>query len=369
MTLTSLFGFRFGASPAEIPEIFPFPYLEKDFITTDIVNIYSRIITDVLERTQGIPEKHLNLLWDNCLASEHQDGLVTMIAKAMAEKKDLFLVFDKALNIIREAKQDERAQIEADYKKKGEHKAESKAGVFITFKKYNRTDMMKIYSALEYCTVASLSKSMNLSKAIQLKLHELRSSTGLTDSNDVKTQAVALACALRDGKDISIDAKDIIETAKPDLTATQSSMEFIVEKRAFYLGLPSSYITGIPPKGLGDTGEGDAKAVERGLKQYYFSIVKPVIEALFENTTTFKSEDFRQITSSLETLKTFELVSGELISQDNKLKLINKLFGFPENEKGDPPEKPDTALNPQGVPPPGGKAPPAPGRPPPPPER
>ncbi len=89
---------------------------------------------------------------------------------------------------------------------------------------------------------------------------------------------------------------------------------------------------------MGDSGEGDAKAVERGLKNYFFSIVKPVLETIFGIKATFKSEDFRQISSSLEALKTFELTSDELISQDNKRIIINKLFGLPEDEKGDPPD-------------------------------
>lgn len=320
---------------AELPFLFPFPFPFNEFVKSDVVNIYTRILTDVLERTEGLKEDFESLLWDNCLGSENPEGLVTLIAKAMHDKSQLFLKYDKSLKVVRKATSDEQSQITADYKARGE----SKAGVFLTFDKYTRTDFVKLYSGLEYCTVASLHKSMNLSKAIQMKFKDLRASTGLNDSADVSKQAVELAQHLSKGRDIALDAGDSIDTAKPDLTATKSSMEFIANKQSFYLGLPASYIVGLQStSSMSDTGKADSKAVERGLRAYYFSIVKPVLEALFDAKTTFKSEDFEMLTTATETLTTFEATSDELISQDNKRKLLNKLFGLPANAKGDKPE-------------------------------
>lgn len=341
-----------------LDEIFKLKLIEKDFVETDAQNIYSRILTDALERTDGIKEDQQKLLWDNCLGNESQDGLVTLIAKAMVQKSKLFLIYDSGLDLIRKATTSEEREIEAAYKAGN---AKTTKGVFITFQNYNRTDMVKLYSTLEYCTVSSLYKSMHLSKAIQMKLANLRSSTGSIDSADVKAQAIEIAKALSGGKDVAIDGEDIIETAKPDLTATNSAMEFINEKRSFYLGMPASWITGEAAKGLGDSGEGDAKQVERGLKNYYFSIIKPVIEKVFDVKTTFKSEDFRQLSTSLELLKTFELTSDELISRENKQGLVNKSFGLPKDAKGDAPAEVDPNA-PPAVTPPGGQ-PPKPGAP------
>ena len=180
---------------------------------------------------------------------------------------------------------------------------------------------------------------MNLSKAIQLKISDLRASVGNVDAADINSQAQSLAKGLGNGKDVLLDAKDSIDTSKPDLTATNSSMEFIAQKRSFYLGMPASWITGLSPKGLGDSGEATAKDVERGLKNYYFAIIKPVIETIFGVKTTFKTEDFFGLSVALETLKTFEVTSDELMSSDNKRVFINKLFGLPDDAKGDKPEK------------------------------
>lgn len=335
MSLATMFSFL-GSSAAdtELPDIFPMPVAQGIFVQTDVHHIYSRILIDVLERTQGIPDEMQMLLWDNCLASESSDGLVSMVSKAMAEKRELFLVYDPSVKLIRKAKPSEEQAIKADYAKQ----AESKVGVYITFKNYNRTDMVKLYSALEYCGVSSLYKSMNLSKAIQLKLTDLRASVSALDAKPIETQAKAIAKGLSEGKDVAMDAKDSLSTASPDLTATEAAMAFIDGKRSFYLGLPASYITGATKSGLSDTGEADSRAVERGLKNYYFSVVKPVIEALFGIKTTFESEDYRAISTSLSALQTFEITSDELLSKDNKREIINRLFGLPEGTKGDEPE-------------------------------
>lgn len=318
----------------ELTPIFKMDVAQSDFVKNDILNVYSKILVDVIERTQGLTDNVLKILWDSCLQSESQDGLISMLAKAMSDQKELFVVYRPDLETLVYATSSEQNQIREDYKREGK----SKVGFYISFKNYKKTEMLKLYSGLEYCSIASLNKSMNLSKAIQFKMKDMRGSVAVTDSSEIKKQAVEISKALGDGKDVILDGEDSIETGTPNLEATKSSMEFINQRRSFYLGLPASYITGEAPKGLGDSGKGDAKAVERGLKNYYFSIVKPVIESIFEIKTNFETEDFDQINGALEALKTFELVSDELMSAETKLSLINKLFGLPDKTKGGQPD-------------------------------
>ncbi len=361
MSLSSMFGWSQQSGPQELPDLFPLGIAEKEFVTVDVISVFSKILTDVIERTQGLADQYQPSLWDNCVQSENSDGLITLLAKAMAGKKDLFLVYDSAVKLLRLATNAEEITIRADYAAKGE----SSVGAFISFKNYSRSDMVRLYSALEYCAIAGLNKSMNLGKALQFKINDLRGSVSLVDSEAAKTQAGTMARALSRGKDIVLDAKDLVETLKPDVKAVAEGIAFLDAKRSFYLGMPASYITGELAKGLGDSGQGDAKAIDRGLKNYFFSIIKPVLEAVFGAKTTFKSEDFEQILSSLEALKIFELTSDELIGHDNKNLIINKLFGLPEDEVGDPPEK----IDPMAVPGAPGAPPPANGKPPPVPPR
>lgn len=338
----SWFTFGFlggGSSPTdELPDIFPLGVLQKDFVEIDVENIYKKILTDVIERSQGLSDDDERLLWDNCLQSEKSYGLITLLAKAMSCKSELFLVV--AAGVLRKATAGEEAQIRKDY----ETQAQSNVGLYISFARYTCTDMIRIYSALEYCTVSSLNKSMNLSKAIQIKIEQLRASVGLNDSAIAKAQAQTIAKSLKSGRDVLLDAKDSIETAAPDTTAAKASMDLFNQKRAFYLNLPSSYITGELNSGLGDTGQADSKAVERGLKGYFVSIVKPVCKALFKKDLDFKTEDYNSIESALETLKTFDITSDEYMSKENKLLVVNRLFGFDDDEAGG---EPDPGLTPE----------------------
>jgi len=335
MGLLDIISFK-GTSPAysneHLPDIFQFLTAEKDFVYTDVLTIYQRILTDVIERTQGISKEIEPLLWDSCLKSEVNEGLITMVSKAMVDKSELCLVYDKALKVVIHADDTQKRQIEADYKKSGK----SDFGVFVSFTSYKTTDMMRIYSALEYCSIVSLNKTMNVSKAIQIKIEGLRGSVSLTDSSSAKAQAFQIADALSKGKDVYGDAKDSIETTIPDITATQTTMDFIAQKQSFYLGLPAAYITGLARSGLGDTGEGDAKAIERGLKHYFASIISPIVTSLFKlNEVTFKTDDYKAVASNLEVLKTFDLVSEEFISKENKTKLVNQVFNLDQDAKGD----------------------------------
>lgn len=324
MSISSFFGFRAltSDSESELPEIFPLSLKLAEFVDTDVLNVYSKILTDCIERTQGIPEKVVPLLWDNCLQSESSDGLITLLACAMANKKELFLVYNKAVGVLRIATNDEAGQIRKDYEAQGQ----STLGIFVSFKGYTRTDMVKIYSSMEYCVVSSLNKMMNLSKAIKFKMSEMRSSVSLTDSSIAMAQARLIATALSNGRDVMMDKEDDVTTNAPDISSIKESIMFLDSKRSFYFGMPLSYINGEQTPGIGSTGEADSKAVERGLKQYFISIVKPVLEALFKITVTFKSNDFRQIGSALEAIKTFELVGNELLSQDDKKLIIARLF-------------------------------------------
>jgi hypothetical protein len=335
--LSTFFGWKVDASSEELPVIYPLAIAKKDFVETDVMYIYQKILTDVLERTHGLEDDLQSMLWDNCVQSDSSEGLVTMLAKAMSEKKALFLVYDPAILVVRRATTDEMTRIREDYKNKGE----SQVGVYISFEKYTKTDMVKLYSALEYYTVASLNKQSNLSASIQFKMKDMRGSTGLIDKAEVKAQAQTVARALANGNDVLVDAGDLIETATPQLDAIKASIEFLNEKRAFYLGLPASYISGEQTGGIGSTGEGDVKATERGLKGYFFSVIKPVLKAIFDKDVTYKSQDFRMIDKGFNALQTFSLVDEALISAEQKKLIIEKLFDIEaeDNKTTETPEE------------------------------
>jgi len=331
MNLLKNIGFGTSSMPADtsLPAIFDFLVLQKDFVRTDVTTIYKRILTDVLERTQGLKPELENVISDSCLGSEKSDGLVTLISKAMCDKAELFIVYDKSTKVVRKATTNEADMIKADYLKE----AGSSVGFYLNFKDFNTSDMLKIYSGLEYCTVVSLHKSMNTAKALQFKMKSLRASVSEGDSETVVAQAKAIAKALGDGGDVLLDGEDTIETLIPDLQAATKSMDFIAQKQSFYLGVPATYLTGLAPSGLGDSGEGDRKAVERGLKPFFQSIIKPVLDSIFDSQVTFKTEDFGGVTAALMALKDFEITTDELISAEDKKLIIHKMFNLSTDPK------------------------------------
>jgi len=329
-----------GTTDDKLPDIFPIPILQKDFVKIDVQNIFTRILTDVLERTQGISDVNKPLLWDSCVASEAKDGLVTLLAESMCDKKELYLVYLPALKVVRRATSEEQVKIQTSYKLKAEPVSMDGGGtgLYVTFKNYLKSDMVKFYSALEYCSVGGLWKQANISKSILIKISDLRASVSLGDSAAAKTQAKAMADGMAEGRDVLTDAKDVIESLSPDMTATDATLNLIAKKQSLYLGLPSSYFSGIQnSSGLSDTGKADSKATERGLKGYYFSVIKPVIEGLFGGTTKFKSEDAEGIDMGLKTLETMDRTSEAYLSVENKTLIVNRAFGLDEDEEGEGP--------------------------------
>lgn len=323
--LSQFFSWSGGSAASdEIPDIFPMSITKNEFVEADMKHMFSKILTDVAERTHGLTDDQAFLLWDNCVKSSKSHGLISMLVKAMTEKRDLFLVYEKAIQVVREADDKERALIEADYKKT----ASSKVGIFVSFSHYRISDLIRVFSSLEYCAIGSLNKTMNLAAALQMKMNDLRASVALSDGGVAKAQAREMAVALGKGKNIVMDAKDEVVTGSPDMEPLKAAVGFMNQKRAWYLGLPEAYIAGIQTGGLNSTGEGDQKAVERGLKNYFFSIMKPVLESLFNVKVSYKSQDFRQIDQGLEALKTFTIIDPALLSIEKQQLLIDQLFDF-----------------------------------------
>lgn len=329
MNLFSFFGGAgVSSNDCDLPELFPLAIQAAAFSTADILETYRKILTDTLERTHGLSKKQEPLLWDNCVQGESGEGLVTMLAKAMAEMTDLFVVYLPSTDVLRRATHVEEQKIREDYKRT----AESSSGVWISFKGYRRTEMLQVYSALEYCVLSSLNKSMNLAKAVQVKISDLRSSTAIADSEIAKAQGKAIALALSNGRDVMIDSKDVIEVPTVDMSPTEKAMAFLEAKKAFHLSLPMSYISGEQTAGIGSTGEADMRAVERGLKQFYVSIVRPAAKSVFGVDTGFKSQDTRQISAALEALAAFDVASDNILPLAMKIEIVARMFDLDQAE-------------------------------------
>lgn len=321
--LKSLIGFgnaNYTNKFTELPDIYPIGCTIEDFVRQDIKSTFEKILVDVLERTHGVPENKRHVLYDSFVQTEGSKGLISILVDAIVKRQDVFIVYKN--DVVRIADRDEEKKIKADYEKQ----AKSKEGIFVSFRHFDKSKMLEIYSRLEYCVIGSLRKTLGISQAVQVKLSGLRSNIGANDAQLAIDQGKQIADALAKGKDILIDKEDQIENATPDLSATDKAMIFLDGKKAWILGFPISYINGEQTGGIGSTGEGDTKAIERGLKAYFSSIIQPVLKELMGLNVKFKSQDFRQLTSALEALKTFELSSGEILSEETMRDIASRLF-------------------------------------------
>src|SRR5690606_7556786 len=66
----------------------------------------------------------------------------------------------------------------------------------------------------------------------------------------------------------------------------------------------------------------------------FLTVIQPALLEIFDAETEFKSQDFRQMTSALEVVKTFDLVSDENLSREAKREIIARVFDLdPDKEK------------------------------------
>lgn len=323
-----VFGtFGIGDLQTAIEELYPFPQTCAEFVELDMVSTFSKILTDTCERVHGLNEEQQSALSDSCLGSEASKGLITLLAEAMTNRKEIAIVYKE--KVIRIATPEELKQIQADYKTQ----ASSKVGILVSFEHYTRSEMLEVFSGMEYAALASLHKTMNLAKATQVKVSGLRKSVGQSEAASAIDQGKAIARALKAGKDVMIDADDVIENAAPDVTPTKEAISFIDAKRGYVLGFPAAYVTGVLSGGIGSTGEADAREVERGLKQYFTSIIRPVCSVLFAVKVTWKTQDFRELAAGVEVAKGMELVSDDLVSLDDKKEIVERALGITHEKK------------------------------------
>jgi len=317
------FATQISENFASLPALYELGITCEFFVKNDVTHLYKKILTDVIRRTWGLGPDEMRSMWDNCLKSNANKGLVSLLAESMFMKSDLFLVYQ--MGVIRKATPEERTQIEADYKKQ----AQSSVGIYISFTDYTLTDMLRTYSHMEYSVLGSLNKKMNVSNAIQFKMSEMRGSTGATDKEQIKAQAKSMCDALAEGKNILMDGADEVATATVEMETTKESILFLDGKRSFMTGMPLSYINGQLTTGIGSTGQADAKAIDRGLEYYFISIIQPVCKALFNKEVQYKVEDTSNLASALEAIKTFELLQGtDILSVDEQKAIVRKLFNL-----------------------------------------
>ena len=291
---------------------------EKNFVDFQTALLYQKILKRCYAKSNGFPDEAALNLWDSVELSNAQYGTISLISNAMTDKKELILVNDSG--IIRVATYQEAEAIKKDY---AEGKTSQK-GVYMNFRKYTMTDIIKIYMSLIYDIMGGAKTNLGLAKALQIKIADLRKTVATSSSEDAVAQVKKIVKALKEGKSVGIDAGDSIVTTELQTTPIVDGLKLVYGCLASLLGVSTSFICGELTSGMAVTGEADVNANEDGIKDFFNSVFKPIHEKLFDIKLTFKTDNWRKVKEFSSIIPYIE--SSMYLDEAKKKELINSTF-------------------------------------------
>lgn len=302
----------------ELESLFPLSLRANPFQKWYITDLYRHILTDCYNKADGINPKDEGMFWDSVVTTEQPEGLITLLAEAMYNKQKIYLGYKAG--VVSKATSVEQADIDQKLKEKKKLRNE----IVCDFTEFAKTDLLLLYSSLIYNVIDTSNTGLNISKAVQIKIDNLRNSIADSNAADPIKQAKTINRGIKEGKSVMLDGKDIVEIPSFDITPTEKSIEVINGLVANVLGVPLSYVNGALATGISTTGESDELAVDRGLKYYFNSIFKPVFTGLTGISVSFKVDNWRKLASVSDLIP---IVEGSIyIPEEEKLKLIAGLL-------------------------------------------
>jgi len=330
MSAKDFFGGLFRSSSEETEIRLEAPFCMKisktEFCKIKTELLYKKILNRVYSRTEGAKgDDKINSLFDSMERSGAPRGLISLLACAMTNKKEMGIIYRDG--VVREANYDEKKIIEEDYKKF----AKSSKGVLVDFRKYDLTDLMFAYMAIIYDILTSLNTQVGLAKALQIKISNLRGTVSAVGKDEPIEQAKKINESLKTGRSVLLDAKDTVETLKIDAGSIESAIKFVCALIASELGVSLSFITGELTTGMSATGEADANADEYGFQDFFNSIFKPVCDKLYNWDLRFISDDWRYFSAMIGSLIAVE--NSSLLSEEQKKAFADRLMPIAKTKK------------------------------------
>lgn len=316
------FGKIFGtreATEAELDAPFKMAIDREQFYKVKTELLFKKILQRVYSRSEGATDKDkIASLSDSSEKSNAPKGLISLLACAMTLKEQTALVYE--VGIVRKATEEEKKQIEADYKKV----AKSSKGVLVNFKDYWLSDIVQAYMAIVFDILSTMNTQVGLSKALQIKINALRGTVAAVGKDDPIAQAKAINEALNKGQSVLLDVKDEVASSKLDSDTVKNAIAMINALMASDLGVSLSFINGELTTGMSATGEADANADEYGFQDFFNSIFKPTCDKLYGWNLQFVTDDWRYLAAMADKLIIVE--NSSLLSDEQKLAFANRLI-------------------------------------------
>lgn len=325
---SEFFGSLFRNRASEETEIvlgapYCMPIVKDEFCKIKTFTLYKKILHRVYSRSEGAKDENkIASLFDSTERSGALRGLISLLAMAMTEKKEIAIVYDNGVARLADPK--EQKQIENDYKKN----AKSTVGVLVSFKNYCLSDLMMVYMSMLYDILASMNTQVGLAKALQVKISNLRATVSMAGKDEPIQQAKDINASLKAGRSVLMDEKDKVETLTINSDSTEAAFKFVCSLIASELGVSLSFVTGELTTGMSATGEADQNADEYGFQDFFNSIFKPVCDKLYGWNLSFTSDDWRYFSALIGSLIAVE--NSGLLSLEQKQAFADRLLPTPK---------------------------------------
>jgi hypothetical protein len=294
--------------------------LDRDcFIKIKTENLFIKILHRCYSRSEGaIDPIKIASLFDSKEKSGASEGLISLIAIAMAHKQEQAIIFNSGIARIADFK--EKEKIKKDYEDNGR----STDGVLINFENYKLTELIKSYYSMIYDALNSMNTQLGLAKALQIKINSLRATVSMAGKDEPVQQAKEINEALTNGKSVLLDKNDSVETLTINSESVEKAIFLVNCLIASEIGTSLSFVNGELTTGMSATGEADSNADEYGFQDFFNSIFKPICDKLYDWNLRFVSDDWRYFSAMIGNLIIVE--NSALLSEEQKKAFADRLM-------------------------------------------
>ena len=297
---------------------------EKDFVDYMVSDLYQSILTMCFDKIifpeseKDFKDKIIPSFYDNLSVEGINKGIIKNLAYAIVLNQPVFLVNASAGDdiIVRQGTEEELQK----YKKE---QGNIKKQIQMDFTKYNQSKALRLFYSMIYWIIRATNTNVKISNSVLVKIAKLRELVAKEDAEEVIKQAKEINDAIKKGNSIIADKDDTMERLEINSQATKDALDVVFSLISGLIKMPLSFVNGELTTGLTQTGDSDNLAIERGLKNYYYTILKPCTEKLFETKTRFTSDNTAKLKTLIGILPQLEL--STLLTDEEKRAIIEDL--------------------------------------------
>lgn len=297
---------------------------ERDFVNYMVADLYQNILTMTFDKIifpgkESFKDNIISSFYDNYSVENIQKGIIKNLSIAMERTEPVFFVNAS----ISEKEVIVRTGTSEELEKYEEAKGNVKKQIKMDFSKFHQAKLLKIFYQMIYWIIRATNTNVKISNSVLVKIAKLRELVAKEDADDVIIQAKEINNALKQGNSIIADKDDSLDRLEINSQSSKDALNEVFNLISGLIKMPISFLNGELTTGLTQTGDSDNLAIERGLKNYYYMILKPIIEKLFEVRCAFSSDNTAKLKTLISMLPQLEL--STLLTDEEKRAIIDNL--------------------------------------------